>query len=132
MTITVAYEDTVVSIDGETDGEALWVSPEVLARALGWEVKPEGLCRGPLCVPLRSGVVRTDGAVDLAALARQRGQTFEHDAGHAVWVFGPGAAPGGPHSVLAPDFTLPDLAGQRHTLSVFRGRKVLLNSWASW
>ncbi len=29
-------------------------------------------------------------------------------------------------------FTLPDLAGQRHTLSAFRGRKVLLNSWASW
>ena len=35
-------------------------------------------------------------------------------------------------TLLAPDFTLPDLAGTPHTLSAFRGRKVLLASWASW
>src|SRR5262249_59051760 len=121
--------------DGEPQGEQLWVPPEILARALAWEVKPEGLCRGPLCVPLpparRSELIRADGAVDLAALARQRGQAVAHDAGRTVWAFG-AAGPGGPRSVLAPDFALPDLAGQRHTLSAFRGRKVLLNSWASW
>ena len=32
----------------------------------------------------------------------------------------------------APDFTLPDLAGQMHTLSSFRGKKVLLIAYASW
>jgi hypothetical protein len=32
----------------------------------------------------------------------------------------------------APDFTLPDLDGRRHTLSEHRGKKVLLVAYASW
>jgi peroxiredoxin len=35
-------------------------------------------------------------------------------------------------SLEAPDFSLPDLAGRRHTLSEHRGRKVLLVAYASW
>ena len=35
-------------------------------------------------------------------------------------------------SLEAPDFTLPDLDGQRHSLSQYRGRKVLLVAYASW
>jgi len=35
-------------------------------------------------------------------------------------------------SLEAPDFTLPDLDGQAHTLSAYRGRKVLLVAYASW
>lgn len=33
---------------------------------------------------------------------------------------------------LAPDFTLKDLNGKKHTLSDYRGRVVLLNFWATW
>ena len=33
---------------------------------------------------------------------------------------------------LAPDFTLPDLAGKSHTLSKLRGQVVLVNIWATW
>ncbi|MGB2804421.1 MAG: TlpA disulfide reductase family protein [Candidatus Zixiibacteriota bacterium] len=33
---------------------------------------------------------------------------------------------------LAPDFTLPDLAGKTFTLSDFRGEVVLVNIWATW
>jgi hypothetical protein len=32
----------------------------------------------------------------------------------------------------APDFTLPDLDGRRHSLSEHRGKKVLLVAYASW
>jgi cytochrome c-type biogenesis protein len=32
----------------------------------------------------------------------------------------------------APDFTLPDMNGNTHSLSDFRGKKVLLLTWASW
>ncbi|NLP44654.1 MAG: redoxin domain-containing protein [Peptococcaceae bacterium] len=32
----------------------------------------------------------------------------------------------------APDFTLPDLAGNQVSLSDFRGKNVYLNFWASW
>ena len=35
-------------------------------------------------------------------------------------------------SLEAPDFSLPDLEGRRHTLSEHRGRKVLLVAYASW
>jgi cytochrome oxidase Cu insertion factor (SCO1/SenC/PrrC family) len=35
-------------------------------------------------------------------------------------------------SLEAPDFTLPDVDGRPHTLSGFRGKKVLLVAWASW
>jgi peroxiredoxin len=35
-------------------------------------------------------------------------------------------------SLEAPDFTLPDPAGRPHRLSDYRGKKVLLVTWASW
>ena len=37
-----------------------------------------------------------------------------------------------PASILAPDFTLPDLEGATWTLSQFRGRPVVLFFWATW
>ena len=33
---------------------------------------------------------------------------------------------------LAPDFSLPDINGQPHRLSDYRGKKVFLATWASW
>ena len=41
-------------------------------------------------------------------------------------------AEGLPIGAAAPDFELPDLAGVRRKLSDFRGKKVLLITWASW
>src|SRR5204863_364975 len=35
-------------------------------------------------------------------------------------------------SLIAPDFTLSDLAGRPHMLSSYRGRKVFMVAWASW
>ncbi len=136
MVVTIAFEDTVTTLDAEPDGDDLWVSPAALARTLGWKVKIEGLCRGPLCVPVppgrRAELVRSDGAVNLAGLARHRGQAAVHDAERTVWVFGAGGMIATARSAVAPDFTLPDLDGRLHTLSTFRGKKVLLDSWASW
>jgi Redoxin len=138
MKTAVVFEESVATLEGEAAGDDLWVAAPELRRALGWELRTEGLCRGALCVPVpparRAEFVRTDCAVNLGALARHRGQPVVHDASGTAWVCGrPGelrAATGS--SLLAPDFTLPDLDGTPHTLSAFRGRKVLLNSWASW
>ena len=134
MSIAIVFEDVVATVDGEARGDALWVAAPELRRALGWELKPEGLCRGARCVLLppsrRDEFVRADGAVDVAALARHRGQAVVHHGDGTAWVCGPPVEPTG--SLVAPDFTLPDLDGRLHTLSAFRGRKVLLNSWASW
>jgi thiol-disulfide isomerase/thioredoxin len=43
------------------------------------------------------------------------------------------SAPGtGSERVLAPDFTLPDLAGRAVQLSEFRGKTVVIDFWATW
>jgi hypothetical protein len=72
--------------------------------------------------------------LNLAALARQRNQPTVHDDAYAVWCFGEAvnARDNAWQSLQAPDFTLPDLDGQWHALAEYRGRKILLVSWASW
>src|SRR2546425_4297676 len=137
MPTTVIFEDAAASVAAEAQNEALWLARSERER-LGWALEPEGLCRGPLCVPIpsarRDEFVRADGAANLAALARHRGQAVVHDAEHTVWVCGPAGElrDAARRSLAAPDFTLPDLDGRLHSLSEHRGRKVLLNSWASW
>jgi hypothetical protein len=134
MDTTIVFEDAIASVDATAEGESLWVAPGALERALGWVVKPEGLCRGPVCVPRAAEIVRADGAVDVAALARRRGQAVVHDAARRTWVCGRTGElrTGVARALDAPDFALPDLDGRVHRLADWRGRKVLLNSWASW
>ena len=106
------------------DHQHLWVTPSDLQAATGWVLKPEGLCRGDACIPLRSGAEWTDaqGRIDLAAFARFEGRPMVRDAERGVWAFGP-VAQVGPPSVQAPDFTFPDIDGKPHSLSDYRGRR---------
>ena len=139
VSVTVLLPDRAVTVTGEAEGEDLWLTPAELARAGGWELKPEGLCRDALCVPIppaaswvrnRSG----DLKVDVTGLSRYMGQPVAASPEHAVWSIGPAAEDVADRlrSLEAPDFTLPDLEGCAHTLSSFRGRKVFLLAWASW
>lgn len=38
----------------------------------------------------------------------------------------------GQYGKPAPDFTVTDLAGEKHTLNQYRGKNVILNFWATW
>lgn len=40
--------------------------------------------------------------------------------------------PASPLHAIAPDFSLPELNGERLTLSAYRGKVVLLDFWATW
>jgi hypothetical protein len=114
-------------------GNGLNVSAADAERATGWTLKPEGMCREEICVPLPSGMA-ADGRIDLAAFWRHIGNpVLSSDAGD-VWMLGTGveARRAALEGLEAPDFTLPDLAGTPHRLSSLRGRKVLLATWASW
>ena len=51
--------------------DRLDLSPAELVERTGWEIKPEGACKGDICVPLRGPVARPDGAIDVEALASQ-------------------------------------------------------------
>jgi hypothetical protein len=132
---------------GLFDGETLHELDATLARgrvtleerdvkdALGWELKPEGLCRGAVCIPVRERerLVR-DGRIDLAGLAEQLDRPLALDAeeGLAALAESPGRRAEVLEQLEAPDFTLPDLDGRPHSLSEQRGKKVLLVAYASW
>ncbi len=123
--------------EGEASGEALWLPAREAEAATGWAAKPQGLCKGEVCVPLPAGreqeLVR-DARVNVAALWRHLGQPVVHsERGHA-WVLAESARDRAAalRSLEAPDFTLPDVAGRMHSLRDHRGKKVLLVTWASW
>ena len=125
--LTKSGETTVAAHDG------LWMSAADAARATGWTLKPEGMCRDELCVPLPAGALQ-GGEVDVAAFWRVLGAPVLSDDAGEAWVLGTSAearreALAG---ASAPDFTLPDLGGTPHTLSALRGKKVFLATWASW
>src|SRR5262245_34011506 len=132
--IELLTEDADVSLQAEAVGEDLWVAPAEMERATGWKLTADGFCREALCIPIPSGreaaFSRADGSANLAGLSRLRGQATVHDDRGSVWAFGPVARGTSLSSVEAPDFTLPDLSGRMFSLHAFRGKKVLLASWA--
>jgi hypothetical protein len=136
--ITVVTEEGEFALhEAEPAGDALWVSGRDAEAVTGFTRKPEGLCRGELCVPLPPGRERElvrDSRIDAAALWRRLGHPVVHSERGDVWVLGRSAADRAAalRSLLAPDFTLPDPAGRTHSLSDHRGKKVLLVTWASW
>ena len=137
MTVLLTEEGEVTLAAARAEGERLWVDTAALEAATGWSLRPEGLCRGAVCVPIppaRKGEIVRGEAVDLAAVWRHLGHPVAHDETGAVWALGEGAAERAAslRSLEAPDFTLPDVAGRPHALSDYRGKKVLLVSWASW
>ena len=138
MTIDIIFGERVTpGVEADTTGGGLWLSADDLKRVSGFEFKPQGFCKGDVCVPVpeaRKGEFVANGRYNLAALANLLGQPVVNDDEHRAWSFGEAAAERKRvlTSLDAPDFSLPDLDGKMHSLSQYRGKKVLLVSWASW
>jgi len=135
--VTLLTDRGMRTIDAHVDGERLWLDGAALEAATGWAMKPQGLCRDELCIPLPPG--RQDdfvqgGRIDAASVWRHLDNPIVHDDARGVWVLGEGAdeRAAALASLVAPDFTLPDVNGRPHSLSDYRGKKVFLVSWASW
>lgn len=117
--------------------DQLWLTADDTAAVSGWTMKPEGLCRGAICVPVPGGeaqdYLRRD-LINLAAFWRRMEKPLAHSRDGETWAFGEAAADRAARlkSLQAPDFSLPDLDGAPHCLSDYRGKKVLLATWASW
>ena len=109
------------------------LSPDAVRTALGWELKPAGLCRGDVCIPVRDDRIGA-GGVDLEALAKALGRPLALDAENGAAALGASAEERREQfaSLDAPDFELPDLSGTLHKLSDHRDKKVLLVAYASW
>ncbi len=132
---TVLYDSRVVAlarIDIDAGG-ALWVQRTDLPRINGFELKPQGACRADICIPIPRAMIR-GGTFNLTSFAQRVGQKFIADPVARVWSFGEIPVVQGAYveSRIAPDVTVPDRKGRPVRLSHFRGKKVLLVTWASW
>lgn len=135
QTFTILDEGRVVEVLTTIDGDHVFLGSTDLEKALSWELKPEGFCRDSICVPIPNGsTVVSDGAVDLTEFAKLIDRPLAIDTEERAAYLGTSA---GTRAKLlsgleAPNFTLPDLNGKTHSLSDYRGRKVLLVAYASW
>lgn len=123
------------TVEGVAEGDRVLIDPDRLPDALGWELKPEGLCRDDVCVPVRDASrLVVDGRLDVAAVAGALGRLTAMDASAGLVAV---ALPAEQRrqaldSLQAPPFTLPDLDGAAHRLDEWRGTKKLLVAFASW
>jgi hypothetical protein len=137
MTTVLTDAGRFEATGARASGEDLWLSAREAEDLTGWTLKPDGLCKAEICIPLpagREGELVRGTRVNVAALWRHLGHPVAHsDRGH-VWVLARSARDRSAalRSLEAPDFTLPDAAGRLHSLSDYRGRKVFLVTWASW
>jgi hypothetical protein len=138
---TIVYDDNATDLAAaREDAGQFWITTVDLKRATRFEVKPQGVCRDELCFPLPKArqqefVHKTPPMTwfNMTAFAGLVHQPVAHDAALATWYFGLRSDQRQQLSSLqAPEFTLPDLQGKPHRLSDFRGKKILLVTWASW
>jgi hypothetical protein len=133
--IAILDGERTVSADATIVGDHVFVDADDFEAATGWTLKPEGLCRGDVCIPMAA---RPDavvgGRLDVAAVAGLIGRVVVVDTTAGVVAYGPS-----PVSVAeqlaerrAPDFTLQTLDGAPFTLSTVGRKKKVLVTWASW
>ena len=99
--------------------------PADLERRTGWTVKPEGACRGDVCVPLPA-------PFDVAELAARLRMALVEDERHGLWALGPESGGHALTSATLPEIVLPDRDGRDFELRSLRGTKVIMIAWASW
>ena len=111
--------------------ESLVADPAAFAASTGWEPKPQGLCRGEVCVPA-AGALQADGRLDVAVAAARLGMPIVHDDAHGLWALGPASGGRALSTAVAADAVLRDRDGNEVSLSSLRGRRTIMVAWASW
>ena len=134
---TILSSSGTFTAAAQIDGAALWLSPTDFEQVSGYTLKPEGFCRGSVCIPIpprRENDFRRGETINLAAFAALTERPLVSNGNRDTWVIEEPAQARNEAllSPTAPDFELPDLAGASHKLSDYRGNKILISSWASW
>lgn len=110
---------------------SLTIPRQEFEAGTGWLLKPEGACKGDICIPLTDQPAGE--MVDVASLADQMGLSVVADETHGLWSVGPEAI--GDRTLVtaeAPELRLPDLDGNEFALSSLRGKKVLMVAWSPY
>lgn len=125
----------ICAVSAVISPESVRIPAAMIEQTLGWELKPQGLCKGDRCIPaaMNSDLIDEAG-VDLTRFATALSRPLALAVAERVAYIGTAAAERAEQlaSLAAPDFILPDLDGKPHSLSEHRGRKVLLVAYASW
>jgi hypothetical protein len=127
--------DVVRQVDATVESGRFLLDPTDLPVALGWQLKPAGLCREDVCVPVRDRTELFVGdQLDLAAVASalRRPLVIDAEAGIAAVALPAETRRDALSALVAAPFTLPDLDGNLHELSEWRGRKRLLFAFSTW
>ena len=101
----------------------------------GWVLKPAGLCKDDLCVPVRNPQVLSDGEnINIAEFARITNRNILIDSGRKIVALGDQATSRAQSMATldAPNFTLPDINGKLVSFYDYNRRKRLLLAWSSW
>lgn len=133
---------TLIDLDGrehELPGE--WpdgyVDAADLTAATGWTLKPVGLCRDDVCVPLFGRAITAHGdasRIELAAWAAALGLLVAGDDDAQVIALAPSAATHAQRAAdgKAPSLVLQDVDGNQVSFDDMSGSKRVLVTWASW
>lgn len=111
--------------------ESLTTSVAEFTCGTGWEPKPEGLCRGEICVPAPGAL---DGdTVNVSIAAERLGMPLVESSEHGVYALGP-ATLGGKAlaTAVAADPAFVTYDGSPFSLTSLRGKKVVLVAWSSY
>lgn len=111
--------------------QTLEVNRSLFEQRTGWELKPQGACKGEHCIPLASPI--EGDTVDLSDMAEQLNLPLVHDEAQGLWALGPESI--GSHAlatVEAPNLRLPTLEGEMFELRSLRGKKVVLVAWSPY
>ena len=131
--IVLSQETT--ALQGAWIDDEPYVTPEDLETVLGWQVKPEGLCKNDACIPIGDSVNFGEGdSMNLKDVATLVGHPSL--SAPEVGMIAIGQA----HDVrskalkdrVAPNFTLPDISGIDRSMSDWVGKKRLLVAFSSW
>ena len=132
MQMTILNGETATTFES-ADGASMNISD--LPAATGWQLKPEGLCQGDICVPVRDQTVLLNGAaINIEAFAAAVHRPVVLDTTHRVAALGESATAVAQQlrDGRAPDFTLNDIHGVAHTMSAIGRKKKVLVVWSSW
>ena len=134
--LTIVTDDGETTVDAIRTGGSVRIDAAALARATGWELKPEGLCRGEMCVPVRDpDALGVDDAIDLHAFADVLRRPLVVDDEVDLAVLGASTIDRAAEREglrVPADLALRDLDGNVHHWGELGRRKKLLFAWASW
>jgi hypothetical protein len=110
--------------------KSLTISKSDFEIGTGWIIKPDGACKGDICIPID---IDNNDQIDVKRISQNMNLPLVEEAVAQLWALGPDSIGGRTlTSAEAPNLRLPDLNGKEFSLSSLRGKKVLIYAWAPY